>query len=100
MSEEQHQHHAASVGTYVIVYVLLVILLGATVGVSYLHLGIFSNLVAVLIASVKAVLVVLYFMGVRYSSRLVWLWAAAGFLWVIILFGAILDYMTRGWTPA
>jgi cytochrome c oxidase subunit 4 len=51
-----------------------------------------------LIASVKALLVVLFFMHVRWSTRLTWVVAASGFVWLIILFGLTMtDYLTRGW---
>ncbi len=50
------------------------------------------------IATVKAVLVLLYFMHVRYSSRLTWIFVAAGFFWFLILVGfTFSDYASRGW---
>jgi len=46
------------------------------------------------------VLVVLYFMHVRYGTRLTWVWASAGFFWLVILFILTLgDYFTRHWIP-
>jgi cytochrome c oxidase subunit 4 len=42
--------------------------------------------------------VILFFMGVRWSSRLTWVVAASGFVWLLILFGITMsDYMSRGW---
>jgi cytochrome c oxidase subunit 4 len=88
------EHPAARV--YYIVFVLLLVLLGATVGVAELHLGPAGFLVAVLIASAKAALIVLFFMHVRYSTPLIWLVAGAGFFWLAILFGLTFsDYATR-----
>jgi cytochrome c oxidase subunit 4 len=47
---------------------------------------------------VKAVLILLYFMHVRFSSKLVWIFAVAGFVWLAILIGLTLnDYITRSW---
>ena len=50
------------------------------------------------IAMTKAVLVILFFMHVRWSTRLTWVVVASGFFWLLILFGlTMMDYMTRGW---
>ena len=50
------------------------------------------------IACTKASLVILFFMGVRWSSRLTWVVAASGFVWLLILFGITMsDYLSRGW---
>ncbi|HEV2836386.1 MAG TPA: cytochrome C oxidase subunit IV family protein, partial [Pyrinomonadaceae bacterium] len=58
----------------------------------------FNTIIALTIASVKATLVVLYFMHVRYSSRLVWVIVAAALFWMAILFALTLsDYNTRQW---
>ena len=58
----------------------------------------FNTVVALTIATVKATLVVLYFMHVRYSSRLVWVIVASALFWMAILFALTFsDYLTRGW---
>lgn len=72
----------------------------ATVFVSYLHLGPLNNLVALAIAVTKATLVVLFFMQVKYGTRLTWIWTALGFIWLLILFGTVGDYISREWLPA
>jgi cytochrome c oxidase subunit 4 len=55
--------------------------------------------IALTIAVTKAVLVVLYFMHVRYSPRLTWVVIASGFLWLAIMIGLTMsDYLTRGWS--
>jgi cytochrome c oxidase subunit 4 len=60
--------------------------------------GFFNNVVMLAIAIAKASLVILIFMGVRWSSRLTWVVAASGFVWLLILFGITMsDYLTRGW---
>lgn len=58
----------------------------------------FNTIVALTIAVTKATLVVLYFMHVRYSSRLIWVIVASALFWMAILFSLTLsDYFTRGW---
>ena len=48
----------------------------------------------------KAMLVILFFMHVRWSSRLTWVVAMSGFFWLLILFSlGMSDYMSRGWIP-
>ena len=62
--------------------------------------GPLNAVVALTIASIKASLVVLYFMHVRYSGRLVWLVIVAALLWLAILFAITFsDYWTRTWLP-
>jgi cytochrome c oxidase subunit 4 len=51
--------------------------------------------VALTIAVVKALLVILYFMHVRYSDKLTWVFAAAGFFWLLILIGGTMDDVIR-----
>ena len=65
--------------------------------VAKVNLGPLNNAVALGIAVVKALLVILFFMGTRFSSRLTWLWAAAGFAFLIIMLMTVGDYMTRVW---
>ena len=82
--------------TYYKVTAALFVLLAATVGVAFLPLGPFSVAAALLIAGAKATLIVLFFMHVRYSSRLTMLVAAAGLFWLVILFFfTFSDYVTR-----
>ena len=58
----------------------------------------FNTVIALTIAVIKATLVVLYFMHVRYSSRLIWVIVASALFWLAILFALTLsDYWTRGW---
>jgi cytochrome c oxidase subunit 4 len=82
--------------TYYLVAVALFVLLAATIAISFLDLGEFNTIAAISIAILKAALVVLYFMHVRYSSRLTWVFAVGGFFWLIVLFGLTMsDYLTR-----
>jgi len=62
--------------------------------------GPLNVIIALTIAVVKATLVVLYFMHVRYSSRLIWVVFASALFWLGILFALTFsDYLTRGWLP-
>ncbi len=92
------EHSSPPVRVYIFVYIALLLLMAATVVVAELHLGYLGILVAFTIAAIKAVLVLLYFMHLRYSSRLTWLFAGAGFAWLLILIGLMMtDYISRGW---
>jgi len=87
-----------------IYYRVFAILLACTVltwGVSRLHLSSrLGGIVALTIALGKALLVVLFFMHVRYSSRLTWVLVGAGVLWVgHLLLLTMSDYLTRGTVP-
>jgi len=63
-----------------------------------IDLGFMNNILMLTIACAKALLVVLFFMHVRWSSRLTWLVAMSGFFWLFIMFSITLsDYMSRGW---
>jgi cytochrome c oxidase subunit IV len=82
--------------TYFFVYMALLLLLAATVGAAYLNLGPLNPVLALLIAAVKAALVIWFFMHVRQSSGLIKLFVGAGFFWLAILIGLTLtDYLTR-----
>lgn len=83
--------------TYLLVFLALLVLLGLTVAVAYVDLGIFSPVVALSIAILKAVLIMLYFMHLRHSPKLTWIFALLGILWLMIMFGITMaDYLSRG----
>jgi cytochrome c oxidase subunit IV len=83
---------------YLTIYGLLLVLTFLTTGVAFVDLGFFSPVVALTIAVAKAAVVALFFMHLRYSTRLTWVVAGAGLFWVGILFVLSLsDYLTRGW---
>jgi cytochrome c oxidase subunit 4 len=88
-----------SLRTYVLVWAGLLILTLTTTGVAFIDLGgQWNTLTAVVIAVVKTVLVVVYFMHLRYSSRLTWVFAGAGFFWLVILITLTMsDVLTRSW---
>ncbi len=84
----------------------LLVLTALTVAVAFVDLGggrlHYANaIVALTIAVTKATLVVLFFMHVRYSSRLTWVFVGAGAFWLLILIVLTLsDVFTRHWIPA
>src|SRR4026208_989 len=66
--------------------------------VAFSDLGPLNNVMMLTIAIVKALFVILYFMHVRWSSRLTWVVAASGFFWLLIMFTfTMTDYLSRGW---
>jgi cytochrome c oxidase subunit IV len=89
------------VKTYVGIFVALLLLTGLTTGVAFIDLGAELNtIVALTIAVVKALLVILFFMHVKYSSNLTKLVIIAGFFFLAILVAMTLaDELTRGWSP-
>src|SRR5258707_11145010 len=86
---------------YVTVFLVLLVGTGLTVLAAFQDFpGPLNAVVALTIAVIKATLVVLYFMHVRYSSRLIWLVIAAALFWLAIMFAlTISDYWTRTWLP-
>lgn len=93
-----YEIHIVSPRVYVAVGVALLILTGTTVGVSYIDLGVFNAVAALGIAVIKMMLVVLFFMHVKYSPKLTKLTALAGIFVFMVLVGMTLaDYMTRAW---
>jgi cytochrome c oxidase subunit IV len=68
------------------IYIALLALLALTLFAANSPLGPLALLIALLIAAAKAILIILYFMHVRYSSRVTLIFVAAGLLWLSILF--------------
>jgi cytochrome c oxidase subunit IV len=93
-------HNHPTIGVYVSVFIALLLLLVVTVVVSEMEFGAANFVVAAGIATIKAALIILFFMHVKYSSRLVWLLAGAGYFFLAILFALTLaDYFTRTFSP-
>lgn len=99
-ANEAHEahHHIVPIPVYAAIFAALLVLTGVTIAVAYVDLGPFNIYVALAIATFKASLVVLYFMHVKYSSKLVQLAAVTGFLWLgIMLSFTFADIGTRSW---
>jgi cytochrome c oxidase subunit 4 len=94
------EEHIVPKRVYFTIFGALVVLTIATIIVANFDLGRWNAIAALTIAVLKATLVVLYFMHVRYGSKLTWVFVCAGLIWLIILVAFTLsDYMTRGWVP-
>lgn len=94
----EHTQHIDSIKTYTVIFLLLIVLTFVTTGVAYIDLGPLSVVVALAIACVKMLLVALWFMHVRHSTRLTKLVVSGGLVWFLILMAFTLgDILTRGW---
>jgi len=81
---------------YVLIWASLMLLLLLTWGVAQFNLGELNVIAALTIAVTKMLLVILYFMHIRYSPRRTWIFVAAGFIWLLIMIDLVLgDYLTR-----
>jgi cytochrome c oxidase subunit 4 len=82
--------------TYYAVFAALIGLTLLTVGISFLDLGAWHTVVGLIIGAAKAALVILFFMHLLYSGRLLWIVLGAGLFWLGIMLGLTLtDYLTR-----
>ena len=98
MSGNEHHPHVVPLRHYIGVFLALMVLTAATVVTAKMDLGPLNTVVALTIAVIKALLVVLIFMHVKYSNKLVKTMVVASVLWLLIMFGfAGQDYLTRGW---
>lgn len=94
---EPNRHHVLPLRMYLITFGVLVALLGAALGAAYLPLGRLHLAVTLLIAAVKAVLIMMIFMHLRYSNRLTWAFATGAFVWLGIMVTLTMsDYLSRG----
>ena len=97
-SHQDPMHHITPIPVYLAVFATLMVLTALTVFVAFFDLGAFGTPIAIAIAVVKATVVILWFMHVKYSSRLTWLVVVGSFFFLVILFGITLsDYLTRFW---
>ena len=99
--EYTHEHaHHPPIALYYKIFGALMVLTIITVAVAFQDFGVFNNIIALGIAGIKTTLVVLFFMHVKYESKLTKLFAAAGFIWLAILLAFTLqDTETRRHNP-
>lgn len=98
VNPEHVAHHIVSPAVYGMIFGVLMVGTLLTVGASMVNLGPFNAPIAIGIAVTKAVFVVLFFMHVKYSSRLVKLTVAAGFFtFIVLVMMTLLDYVSRAW---
>jgi|SRR6516165_8857046 len=98
MAAEHTNEHITSSGLYVAIWVILMVLTGTTVFAASVDLGIFNIVVALLIATIKGTLVVLFFMHLKYSPKLTMATVIAAMFFMFLLFSlSMTDYLTRDW---
>ncbi len=95
---EHAEHHIVTPLQYVFVYIALLIGTALTVFAADLDMGVFNPVVALAIASTKMVIVILFFMHVKYQSNLIKMTVGCGFFTFLVLITMTLaDYMSRAW---
>lgn len=98
-SEHDYVGHIIPTRIYVAIWVILMVLTGTTVYAATVELGVFNIVVALLIATIKGTLVVLFFMHLRYSTKLTMVTVIASIFWLFILFSLTMtDYISRAWS--
>jgi len=92
------EHHIVPKRVYFLIFAALIVLTWVTALVSEVDLGRWNIFVALAIAIVKASLVILFFMHVKYSTRLTKFIVMCGFFWLsLLLFITMADLWTRSW---
>ena len=102
MNDEQDQihHHISPISTYIKVFATLMVLTIITVYIATVDLGLMNTFVAVTIAVIKATVVVLWFMHLKYSAKITWVAAGAGFIWLVVMLALTMsDVLSRSWIP-
>jgi cytochrome c oxidase subunit IV len=101
MKQEEHfdpMSHLVPVSLYVGIWAALMIFTALTVFAARLELHVFNIVVALLIATIKGTLVVLFFMHLRYSTKLTMATVVAAMFFLFLLLGLTMtDYLTRAW---
>ena len=95
---EHAEHHIVGPKTYAIIFVTLLTFTGITVWAAFQNFGIFNPIIALAIASTKAVIVILFFMHVFYQSKLIKMTVGAGFFtFLALIIMTLSDYISRAW---
>ena len=95
---EHAEHHIVTPMQYVIVFAALLVGTAITVGAAYVNLGPLNPVIALGIACTKAVIVILFFMHVKYQSKLIKMTVASGFFtFMVLIVMTLSDYMSRAW---
>jgi cytochrome c oxidase subunit 4 len=91
--------HVVPLRTYYLIFLTLMAFTGITVAVAFVDLGPMNVVVAMTIAVLKATLVVLFFMHVKYSTKLTWAVVIGSVFWLgILIVMTSTDYLTRAWS--
>ncbi len=95
---EHAEHHIVTPITYAIVFATLLVGTGLTVLAADFDMGVMNPVIALAIACTKAVIVILFFMHVKFQSRLIKMTVAAGFFtFLVLIIMTLSDYMSRAW---
>ncbi len=98
MAENDPTHHIVPKSTYYLIFLALMVGTGLTWWVATIDLGAMNNVIMLSIAVTKATLVVLFFMHVKYSSKLTWTIILSSIFWLFIMLALTMnDYFTRDW---
>jgi len=98
INPEHAEHHIVTPIQYVMVFCTLLLFTGITVGAAYVNLGALNPVIALGIACFKAVVVILFFMHVKYQSHLIKMTVGAGFFtFIVLIMMTLTDYMSRAW---
>ena len=90
--------HIVPTRVYYTIFGILILCTYLTVQIAFFDLGALNTIAALVIAVFKAVLVVLFFMHAKYSSRLTWAVILGGVFWLVLLLALTMsDYLTRSW---
>ncbi len=90
--------HIVTPRAYLMVFATLLLGTAITVGAAYIPMGPFNPVVALFIATFKAVVVILFFMHVMFQSRLIKMTVAAGFFtFLVLIMMTMSDYISRAW---
>jgi len=97
--DPEHQvAHIVGPKVYLTIFAILLVFTAITTGVAFIDLGVYNAVIAVAIACIKASLVVLFFMHIHYSSRLLKMTVAAGlFTFCLLMTLTMTDYISRAW---
>ena len=97
----ENEHHVVSPGLYLLILLALLVCTGITVWAAYIDLKQWNIVLALLIATFKMSLVILFFMHGKYSPKRTQLVIVAGFFWLVIMLGlTMIDYKTRNPEPS
>jgi cytochrome c oxidase subunit IV len=92
-------NHVVPPRTYYLIFLTLMVCTAITVAVAFVDLGPLNAIVAMTIAVLKATLVMLFFMHVKYSTRLTWAVVLGSVFWLgILIVMTAGDYLTRAWS--
>jgi len=95
---DELEGHIVSPKIYLLIFSVLLVCTALTVAASYVEMGPFNPIVALAIAVLKATLVILFFMHVKYSPKLTKLAVGAGiFTFLVLIFMTLADYISRAW---